>query len=177
MSEENKKSKTQDMDDGASQEEATEDVSKETIDRLIRNHVYGSMTAGLIPLPMVDLIAVTGIQLNMVRKMAKLYRIPFSRERTKNIIFALVGGTVPAVTSFPVASAVKAIPLIGFSLGAVSMPVISGASTYAVGKVFYRHFASGGTFLTFDAEKAKASYADMLQQGTKVSQSLQPQPA
>ncbi|ETR70112.1 MAG: GTPase domain-containing protein [Candidatus Magnetoglobus multicellularis str. Araruama] len=182
MSEENQERQTQEMENSASLaensvEETTEDVSKETIDKLIRNHVYGSMAVGLVPLPMVDFIGVTGIQLNMVRKIAKLYDIPFSREITKNIIIALVGGAVPSVTSFSVASAVKAIPIVGFSLGAVSMPVISGASTYAVGKVFYRHFASGGTFLTFDVDKAKAYYADMFQQGKNLSQTLQPQPA
>jgi len=182
MSEEIKESKTQDMETPASLpkeeiEESTEDVSKETIDRLIRNHVYASMAVGLVPIPMVDFIGVTGIQINMVRKIAKLYDIPFSRETAKNIIISLVGGSVPAVTSYPIASAVKAIPIIGFSLGAVSMPVVSGASTYAVGKVFYRHFASGGTFLTFDVEKAKAYYADMFQKGKNVSQTLKPQPA
>ena len=38
------------------------------------------------------------------------------------------------------------------------MPVIAGAA-YAVGKVFIQHFASGGTFLTFDPEKVRAHYA------------------
>ena len=31
------------------------------------------------------------------------------------------------------------------------------ASTYALGQVFIKHFSSGGTFLTFDFEKAKSS--------------------
>jgi len=182
MSEETQERKTQNKETSASLskeeiEKATEDVSKEKIDKLIRNHVYASMAVGLVPIPMVDFIGVTGIQINMVRKIAKLYDIPFSKETAKNIIISLVGGTVPAITSYPVASAVKIIPVVGFSLGAVSMPMISGASTYAVGKVFYRHFASGGTFLTFDVEKAKAYYADMFQKGKNVSQNLQTQPA
>jgi len=153
------------------------EIPQEKIDKLIRNHVYTSMAVGLVPVPVVDFIGVTGIQINLVRKMAKMYDIPFSRETTKNIIISLVGGAVPAVASFPAASAVKAIPVIGMSLGAVSMPVISGASTYAVGRVFYRHFASGGTFLTLDIEKAKAYYAEMFQKGQNMSQTLQPQPA
>jgi len=154
-----------------------QDVPEETINKLIRNHVYTAMAVGLVPIPVVDFIGVTGVQINMVRKLAKLFDIPFSRETTKNIIISLIGGTVPAVTSYPVASAVKVIPIIGLSLGAVSMPVISGASTYAVGKVFYRHFASGGTFLTLDVEKAKQYYSEMYQKGKTVSHKLQPQPA
>jgi len=152
-------------------------IPEETIDKLIRKHVYASMAVGLVPIPLVDFMGVTGVQVNLVRKMAKLFDIPFKRETTKNLLISIIGGTVPAVSSYPVASAVKVIPIVGFSLGAVSMPVISGASTYAVGKIFYRHFASGGTFLTLDIEKAKAYYAEMFQKGQNVSQNLQPQPA
>jgi len=38
------------------------------------------------------------------------------------------------------------------------MPIVAGAATYAIGKVFVRHFASGGTFLTFNPEKVKDYY-------------------
>ena len=133
-------------------------ASEEQISRLIRNHVYGSMGIGLVPIPIVDFLGITGIQLNMVRKLAAFYEIPFSKELTKNLIISLIGGAVPTCAAYPVASSVKFIPIIGQSLGAVSMPLVAGASTYAVGKVFYRHFASGGTFLTFDPEKARAYY-------------------
>ncbi|KPA18229.1 GTPase [Candidatus Magnetomorum sp. HK-1] len=143
-------------------------VSAEQISKLIRHHVYGSMAVGLVPIPVVDFLGITGVQLNMVRKMAGYYDIPFSKELTKNLIISLIGGAVPAAAAYPLASSVKFIPIIGQSLGAVSMPIIAGASTYAVGKVFYRHFASGGTFLTFDPEKARAYYDEMFQKGKDV---------
>jgi len=152
-------------------------VSKEQISKLIRNHVYGSMGVGLIPIPMVDFIGVTGVQLNMLRKMANYYDISFSKEVSKKLVFSLIGGALPAVAAFPVASSVKFIPIIGQSIGAVSMPIIAGASTYAVGKVFYRHFASGGTFLTFDPEKAREYYEEMFQKGKDVVKGMKAQPA
>ncbi len=43
-------------------------------------------------------------------------------------------------------------------------PIIAGASTYAVGRVFDTHFASGGTFLDFNLEKARQSYAELYQE-------------
>ncbi|MCP4106117.1 MAG: hypothetical protein GY749_11350 [Desulfobacteraceae bacterium] len=49
------------------------------------------------------------------------------------------------------------------------MPVAASASTYALGKIFIQHFASGGTFLTFDPEKVKAYYAEMFEDGKKVA--------
>jgi uncharacterized protein (DUF697 family) len=152
-------------------------VSKEQISKLIRHHVYGSMAVGLVPIPMVDFLGITGIQLNLVRKMAAYYDIPFSKEMTKNLIISLIGGAVPASAALPVASSVKFIPIIGQSLGAVSMPVIAGALTYAVGKVFYRHFASGGTFLTFDPEKARVYYEEMFQKGKTVVKGMKAEPA
>jgi hypothetical protein len=38
-----------------------------------------------------------------------------------------------------------------------------------VGKVFARHFAEGGTFLSFDPEKAKAFYEEMFKEGQEVA--------
>jgi uncharacterized protein (DUF697 family) len=153
------------------------EISKEQISKLIRNHVYGSMGVGLIPVPMVDFIGITGVQLNMVRKLAGYYDIPFSKELTKNLIISLIGGAVPAAAAYPVASTIKFIPIVGQSLGAVSMPVIAGASTFAVGKVFYRHFASGGTFLTFDPNIAREYYEEMFQKGKDVVKGMNAKPA
>ncbi|MCI5165392.1 MAG: GTPase, partial [Candidatus Electrothrix sp. GM3_4] len=44
-------------------------------------------------------------------------------------------------------------------------PATAEAVTYAVGKVFHQHFASGGTFLTFDPDKVREYYAQMLKEG------------
>jgi len=38
------------------------------------------------------------------------------------------------------ASMVKIVPFVGSTLGAVSMPIVAGAMTYAVGKGFYSAF-------------------------------------
>jgi uncharacterized protein (DUF697 family) len=153
------------------------EVSEEQISKLIRHHVYGSMAVGLVPLPMVDFLGITGVQLNMVRKMANFYGIPFSKDMTKNLIISLIGGAVPATAAYPFASSVKLIPIVGQSIGAVSMPIIAGASTFAVGKVFYRHFASGGTFLTFDPEKARSYYEEMFNKGKTIVKGMKAEPA
>ena len=51
----------------------------------------------------------------------------------------------------------------------VTVPIFAGASTYAVGKVFHQHFASGGTFLDFDAEKTRGYFSQLFEQGKKVA--------
>ena len=148
------------------------EVSKEDADRILRHHVYGSFGVGLIPLPLLDLIAITGVQINMVRKLAKLYDFGFSKEKVKNIISSLVGGSVPVAAGPPLASLAKSIPIIGLSLGVVSMPIIASASTYAIGKVFIRHYESGGTFLTLKPEKVKQYYQDMFSKGKEKASSI-----
>ncbi|MDM8550061.1 DUF697 domain-containing protein [Desulfobacterales bacterium HSG2] len=151
-------------------ETTAEGVSKDELDRLIRHHVYGSMAVGLIPIPLVDFACVTLIQMNMLRVLARRYDVPFSKDVVKNILSALVGGMVPATASLPLAASIsKTVPVAGTAAGIVTMPIIGGASTYAVGKVFIQHFASGGTFLTFNPEKVREYYAEMFKEGKNVA--------
>jgi len=142
------------------------------IGKIIRNHVMGSMGVGLIPLPLLDLAALAGIQLNMLRRLAGSYNIPFSKDKGKNVLASLLGAGISLPIATTLASLVKAVPIIGQAAGALSLPATAGASTYAVSKVFTQHFASGGTFLDFDPEKVKAYYFEMLKEGEKVAAEL-----
>lgn len=150
-------------------QELAEQVAGRSTDKTIRNHVIGSMGVGLIPLPIVDLAGITGIQLNMLRNLANAYDIPFTQDIVKNILGSLVGGSVPVVFYRTFLSLVKGIPIIGQTTGALAMPILAGATTYAVGKVFVQHFASGGTFLTFNPDKVRDYYGKMLKEGEKVA--------
>jgi len=128
----------------------------------IKKYMYWSMGAGLIPIPAIDVAAVTAIQLNMVAELAREHRQDFSREAGRTFIAALVCGSLPAVMAGPFAQLLKAIPLIGQTAGALAMPALAGASTYAVGKVFVQHFESGRTFSDFDPEAARGQYVEHL---------------
>ncbi len=144
--------------------------SKDDLDKILRHHVYYAMGVSLIPVPLVDFAGLTGIQLNLVRKLAKAYNVPFFKDSVKNILSSLVGGALPLAMATPLASSIaKFIPMMGQTAGVVTMPILGGATTYALGKVFIQHFASGGTFLTFDPEKVKSFYQEMLKEGEKVA--------
>lgn len=140
---------------------------------IAQTSMYCAMGAGLVPIPLFDFVVVTGIQLEMLRRLSNLYGVKFSAHAGKNIIGALVGGGVPSVVSPIVASTIKIIPIVGYTLGAVSMPVIAGATTYAIAKVFIQHFESGGTFLTLDPKAVKQYYAEKLKEGTVLAQAAQ----
>ncbi len=153
-------------------QEAEGKVQGEGADAALRNHVLGALGVGLIPIPVVDIVALTGIQLNLLRKLAAEYDVPFSEDIVRNILGSLIGGSIPVLLSRTFFSLVKGIPLIGHAAGALTMPILAGATTYAVGKVFIQHFASGGTFLTFDPDKVREFYNEMYKEGQKMASSL-----
>lgn len=136
---------------------------------IVQTSVYYAMGAGIVPIPLFDFIAVTGVQLDMLRRLSNHYEIEFMQSKGKNILGALTGGGVTSSVAPILASMIKIIPFVGSTLGAVSMPIVAGATTYAVGKVFIQHFESGGTFLTFDPEAVKEFYAEQLKEGKTVA--------
>ena len=46
-------------------------------------------------------------------------------------------------------SLMKGVPIIGTAIGALTMPAVAACGTWVIGKVFMKHFASGGTLLYF----------------------------
>ena len=144
----------------------------ERLEKLAKHHVLASMGVGLIPLPVVDMVALIGIQLDMIRKIAAEYDIPFRQDLGKSIIATLMGGFLPMTLGCAVASMIKFIPLIGQTTGAVTMPVMTGAATYAIYKVFVQHFESGGTFLDLDPSKAKSYFSEQFAKGKKYAAGL-----
>jgi uncharacterized protein (DUF697 family) len=145
-----------------------------TATKKVRNYMWWSMGAGLVPLPFLDLVAISGVQLRMVSEIARIYQVPFKENRSKSIIAALVGTLVPqSLACSVVGSALKAIPAVGAIAGASTMALSSGASTWAIGKVFIQHFEAGGTFLNFDPETVREYFRTQFEEGQKVAASIE----
>lgn len=142
------------------------------LEKLARNHILAAMGIGLIPIPVVDMAALTGVQLDLIKKLADEYGVPFKQDRVKSIITALVGGILSLELGLTFSSLVKCIPLIGHTTGAVLMPAMAGGTTFAIHKVFVQHFESGGTFLDLDPAKVKSYFAEQFTKGKKVATDL-----
>ena len=146
-----------------------QDSAAHDVDKILRHHVWTAMGVGLVPVPLLDIPALIGVQLNLLRRLSNVYGIPFSRDAVKTLLTSLVGGAFPVMaTPVVVTSIAKIVPGFGQTAGIFTMSAIAGASTYAIGKVFIQHFASGGTFLTFDPDKVREHYAAMLKEGQQV---------
>jgi len=138
-------------------------------EKTIKKFMYLSMGAGFIPIPIVDMAAVLGLQLRMVAVIAHEYKQEFSHDKGKAFVASLVGSSVPATGGPALASLIKRVPIIGQTVGVLAMPALAGASTYAVGKVFQQHFASGGTFLSFNPAKVTKHYEEFLGKGKSLA--------
>ena len=137
-----------------------------TAEGLIREHVVWSVGAGMVPVPIVDFVAVTAIQIDLIRQLCTLYGVNYDEGTGKVWVGALTGGALARIG----ASAIKAIPGIGSILGGLSMSVASGASTFAVGQVVKKHLEGGGTMSNLNVDAAKKDYEGELERGKKVAQ-------
>ena len=135
---------------------------------IVKNHIIWSMGAGFIPVPIADLFAVTAIQLDMIRQLSNLYDVDFKETSGKAIITSLSGASVARMG----ARAIKFIPGVGSVLGGVTLAILSGASTYALGEVFKAHFENGGTFLDFDISRIKRMYDESFEKGKDVAKDI-----
>jgi uncharacterized protein (DUF697 family) len=163
------------------QSESVQEVEEQDLDlrssqasNIIKKHVIVAMGASLVPIPLFDLVALTGVQLKMLHSVAKLYEVPFSKNLGKSSIASLLGGVMPTSTAMTLASLAKAVPGLGTATGMISVSLLGGATTYAIGSVFVQHFESGGTLLDFDTKKMRAYFSVKLKEGKEVAANLKP---
>lgn len=135
--------------------------------RKAANKVIAQKTAiaagiGFIPVPLLDMVGITSIQLSMIRDIAKIYHIPFKKHLTKSIIGSLIGniGTVGLM---------KFIPIVGAVLGSSATAAGAAAVTYSLGQVFVEHFNQGGTLLDFDPVKSRAYFYKIFKENMMVT--------
>ncbi len=141
--------------------------------KIVRKHVIWALGAGLIPVPVVDITAVTAIQIDMLSQLAKLYEIDYSMTTGKTFVAALTGSTFAWLG----ATVVKAIPGIGTIIGGLSMSIMSGASTYAVAQIAIQQFEFGGDLLDIDLDAAKSAYKGAFAEGKAYASNLEKEKA
>jgi uncharacterized protein (DUF697 family) len=139
-------------------------------DKIIRQNVLWAAGGGAIPIPLFDMVAITVVEVKMLKELSALYEVPFKEDQVKNIVVSLLAGVgAPTLGMALTVSLVKAVPVIGYLSAFVAVPGLAAAFTYAVGKVFVQHFASGGTFLDFDPKKVREHFAREFEEGKVVA--------
>jgi uncharacterized protein (DUF697 family) len=139
---------------------ASPDLDRRTkAEHIVRKYVPFAVGAGLIPLPVVDLAAIGGLQLKMLAALSRHYDVPFTRSQGEAIVTSLlgsVGGTV--VASSALGSMAKWFPGVGTLLSLTTLPIASSAVTLAIGRLAIDHFETGGTMENFDLDLAQQAF-------------------
>ena len=84
---------------------------------IIRNHVLLAMGASMVPLPGADVVALSGIQMDLVRSLCNNYNVEFSQTQVKAAIGVLIG---TSVTKLAGQRLLKLIPGIGSVVGGLA---------------------------------------------------------
>jgi len=109
--------------------------------RVVARYSRYSAAVGVVPLPGLNLLAFGGLQLRMIAALCKHYTVPFSSRLGRSLIATLIGSA--ATTRVAIAM----VPVLGYATG----PILGYTATWAIGRVFVRHFESGGTLANFNA--------------------------
>lgn len=127
---------------------------------IVKKYALFSAGAGLIPIPVADFAAITALEVKMLHDLGDLYGVPFSQEKVRPIVASIIGGYTSTRVGYGVGGSVmKGVPVIGTALGLLSVPAFGAGLTYAIGKIFIQHLASGGTFLDFNPDTVRAHFA------------------
>lgn len=136
--------------------------------KIVRNYVMATIVPSVIPLPLVDIALISGIQMKMIHSLCNLYDVKFFKDIGKETTATLIGSVTPVALTPIAMSLIQVIPVVGQASGTIGLLTLSGASTYAVGNVFIQHFETGGTLLTFNADKVRDYFAEEFEKGKDV---------
>lgn len=134
-------------------------------ENVVKTHIVAGMALGLIPLPMLDMAASSGVQANLLRNLCQHYAVDFDEQASKHVLSAMIRGSIPVLTVLSISSFTKLIPGIGTIGGGISMTLAVGASIYATGQVFIRHFEAGGNLQNFNNDHWRAFFKQQFEEG------------
>ena len=137
----------------------------DTAQAVVNTHIIAGMSLGLLPLPLLDIATLIGTQLNMLHSLCKNYEVDFSEKKAKSLLHSLLVGALPSLSIIGLSSVVKVIPGIGSIAGGMSVSILSGATVYASGQVFIKHFEAGGTLENFDSNEWKSYFKESFEEG------------
>jgi len=122
--------------------------------KIIQEHIIQSMAMGVIPVPGIDLIAVSISQMQMLKKLCLLFDRPFDRIGSESLLCSIGGATIARTG----ASIFKVIPFVGSGLGGFSVAIFSGATTYALGQMYLNFLEDDKSIDTVDADEANSLF-------------------
>lgn len=136
--------------------------------RSIRRHTLYAAAGTLIPIPFIEVVTNTSMQIHMIAQLCDIYGVRFSEHAVKASLATFVGVVVPSGSiGASVYTLARAVPVVGPALGLTTAPVLAGSMTWAIGRVFAWHFERGGSLDDFRAEDAIARFRKEFAEGKR----------
>jgi len=136
--------------------------------RIVRKYVLMSTAAGLITLPVVDVVTEAGVHVALIKELTEYYGGEFSEHTARNVLIALAASLVPGMVGSIVGrKALSLLSSIKTSAGLAGLVVMSGLSgvvAYGLGLLFISHFEQGGTLDTFNVKNLHKAFKHAITQ-------------
>ena len=116
---------------------------------IVERYANFSAVGGIIPLPLVNVAAVTTLIVRMVKLLSNHYGVAYQHGRARALVVGLAAGSMPttasAVTTSTLTYIVPGVNLLGLAVSSVTASVCARG----IGRRFVEHFESGGTLAEF----------------------------
>jgi len=133
---------------------------------IIKKYTLIAAGVGVIPSPMVNSVGIAVMEIAMIDELAKHYNFGFpTKPALVKAFISLVSSIGPVYIAMKSRSAVSAIPIFGLLLSTGIYSIAGSISVYAVGKIFQRHFESGGEILSMDNAFLRKLFKEVYQEG------------
>ncbi len=127
-----------------------------TAETIINRHALFAAGAGLIPIPLIDLVTISAVQYEMIQKLAKEHdHVVFKEQKAKSVIAGIMGGIGSFEAGLFTRILFKGIPFFGPIIGGTAVSGFAYYSTKLIGEIFDDHFSSGGTMAVEDITMQK----------------------
>ena len=148
---------------------ATDKERHQQANRIVRKHMAAAMAFSVIPVPLLDVAALTGTQLNLLHSLSDHYSIDFDKKKGRSLLVSMLGGSLPTTAIMGLSSLTKVVPGIGTIGGSASLSALSAAMIYATGHVFIRHFENGGKLHDFDVRLQRQPFQQAVKSGLAIN--------
>jgi uncharacterized protein (DUF697 family) len=138
---------------------------------IIKSHMIGAMSVGFIPVPIVDGIALTDIQWNLICRLADHYGVPI-QAAYRTLLISAISGSLPVLFTGVGCWLIKLIPGFGHIAGTAALANFGAAVTYATGTVFMEHFENGGTMRDFSTRELGRQLRLEFRRGKRATEQL-----
>lgn len=129
---------------------------KQHAQSIVDKHAAWSSALGMVPVPVVDVVGISGAQVRMIAALSTLYGVPFSDNWIRTILGVTLGSMTPwAITGSVLSFFVKPLRGIGIVTGIAGMAGFSNVATRTLGVLFIEHFEAGGNLADVDSKQMR----------------------